>query len=70
MTPSPCFDRKTMTDCPKRTIHCKSTCPRWKAYEEEKRLEYAAREKQGNQTMADYAASIRLKRKTEHGKRK
>lgn len=69
MTPSPCFDRKTRTDCPKRTIYCKSTCPKWKTYEEQKRLEYAARVKQGNQTMGDYAAHLRLKKIAEHGKR-
>ena len=70
MTPSPCFNRKTMTDCPKRTIHCKSTCPDWKAYEEEKRLEYAAREKQGNRSASDYEASLRLNRYVNHGRRK
>ena len=70
MTQSPCFDKKTMTDCPKRTLHCKSTCPHWKAYEEQKKVEYAARAKQGNRSMADYAASVRLKRRAEHGKRK
>ena len=70
MNPSPCFDKKTMTDCPERVLHCRSTCPKWKAYEEQKKAEYAVRTKQGSQSMADYAASMRLKRKAEHGKRK
>ena len=70
MTPSPCFDKKTMTDCPKRELHCKSTCPKWKEYEEQKKAEYAVRIKNGNRSMADYAASVRLKKKANHGKRK
>ena len=70
MTPSPCFDKKTMTDCPERKLHCRSTCPKWKTYEEQKKLEYAARIRQGNQSMGNYAASVRLKKKTEHGKRR
>lgn len=70
MTPSPCFDKKTMTDCPLRTIHCKSTCLRWKRYEAEKKLEYEARLKQGNKTSGDYAASMRLKKRADHNKRK
>lgn len=30
--------------CPLRTVTCKFTCDRWKAYEEAKRAEYAQRE--------------------------
>lgn len=58
-----------MTDCPLRTIYCKSTCLRWKRYEAEKRLEYEARMKKGNQSRGDYEASLRLKKRIEHGRR-
>lgn len=29
MTQSPCFDEKTRTDCPKRCVGCKTSCPAW-----------------------------------------
>ena len=29
MTQSPCYDEKTRTDCPRRCVGCKISCPEW-----------------------------------------
>ena len=32
MTQSPCYDKRTRTDCPKRCVGCKSSCAAWAAW--------------------------------------
>ena len=32
MTPHPCFDEKTRTDCPRRYVGCKADCARWQEW--------------------------------------
>ena len=29
---SPCYDRKTKTDCPRRCAGCSTSCPDWDGY--------------------------------------
>jgi hypothetical protein len=29
---SPCYDRKTKTDCPRRCVGCAENCPEWADY--------------------------------------
>ena len=29
MTPSPCFDHETQTDCPRRRLGCRESCDAW-----------------------------------------
>lgn len=33
MTPAPCFDPGTHTDCPNRHVGCREACEAWKRYE-------------------------------------
>lgn len=40
---SPCYDRKTKTDCPRRCGGCQVDCPEWKAYCEERQKIYDKR---------------------------
>lgn len=48
----PCYDKKTCTDCPDRYmdvetgIGCKSTCEKWKAYEEQRNKQYELRKQE------------------------
>ena len=40
---SPCYNRKTHTDCPKRHAGCAIDCPDWAAYCSERDKEYEER---------------------------
>lgn len=40
---SPCFDKKTKTDCPDRHKGCANTCSRWATYVSERDKEYQRR---------------------------
>ena len=48
----PCYDKKTCTHCPDRYmdvetgIGCKSTCEKWKAYEEQRNKQYELRKQE------------------------
>lgn len=53
MLASPCYDKRTRTDCPLRTIYCKATCLRWQTYEDQKRLEYAVKKQEAERAHID-----------------
>lgn len=40
---APCFDAKTKTDCPSRSLACHVTCEEWAAYEERRSASYMAK---------------------------
>lgn len=46
MFESPCYDRKTKTDCPDRCPGCSATCEEWKKYEKKRNKEYEQRHRQ------------------------
>ena len=45
---SPCRDRATGADCPKRRAGCAATCPEWAEYVEERDKAYKARARQSD----------------------
>lgn len=48
----PCYDKKTCTNCPDRYmdvetgIGCRSTCKKWKVYEEQRNKQYELRKQE------------------------
>lgn len=40
---SPCYDRRTHTDCPLRKSGCAATCKEWSEYQAKMGLEYKRR---------------------------
>lgn len=44
---SPCFDRKTKTDCPKRSLTCRSECEEFQKYERDRMIFYQQRKLDG-----------------------
>lgn len=42
---SPCYDKKTKTDCPRRCKGCAVNCPEWAAYVRERNKVYEQRAK-------------------------
>lgn len=42
---SPCYDKATKTDCPRRCKGCAIDCPEWAAYEVERNKVYEQRAK-------------------------
>lgn len=68
----PCYDKKTCTDCPDRYmdaetgIGCKSTCEKWKAYEEQRNKQYELRRQEAQRI----GFEISVKRNIKHPKYK
>ena len=56
MTPNPCFDATTRTDCPRRCVGCKADCPEWKAWFEihEQEKEKAKTAKYNDRNVDDF----------------
>lgn len=52
MTMPPCYDRKTRTDCTRRAVGCRSSCPEWKKYETAKAGDDAKRDKERKERRA------------------
>lgn len=67
----PCFDRKTMTDCPRRHSGCAVDCPDWATYSAERDKEYDKRAEVCKNNFAigasiDKHVSKKLKRIIDH----
>ena len=64
---SPCYDRETGEDCPRRKVGCASTCKRWAEYAYERDIHYkrVAAEREVEGMMAD----IGKKRHTQYRER-
>lgn len=60
MTSSPCFDRETRQDCPRRHAGCAATCPDWAEYEKQRNARYEEIEQLHKNTNAYH--SVRKKR--------
>jgi len=69
-TPPPCYNRKTRTDCPRRAVGCRATCPEWQEYEVAHAAENAARAKAKAQEAGLYehyhAVRKRVRKDTGH----
>ena len=55
MLKPPCYNAATKTDCPERTLNCKSYCQDWKDYEKARDEEYEKRIAVGNTNYNDHA---------------
>ena len=54
MASNPCFNKKTGTDCPNRTLGCHTTCEKWITYEKNRDEDYKKKEKQRQKNVADF----------------
>lgn len=59
---NPCFDRETMTSCPRRCAGCSITCPDWSSYVAKRDTEYKAIAKQKEDNRRTYEVYARGKK--------
>lgn len=63
----PCYDKKTRTDCPDRYMNaetgigCKSTCEKWKAYEEQRNKQYELRKQESQRIEFEISVKRNIK---------
>lgn len=60
---SPCFDRKTKTDCPRRCAGCSVDCPEWNKYLKERDELYKKRKIESAANEPTYDSHNRCQKK-------
>ena len=65
--PSPCYDDKTKTSCPRRCAECATTCKEWAEYVKKRDYNYANKDVN---TVLDVYESIRSKRFRDKGNKR
>lgn len=54
---SPCYNRRTSTDCPNRRAGCSANCEKWQKYVNERNEEYEKRHAENRARYDLYVAS-------------
>lgn len=70
MLQPPCYDPRTHTDCPLRTISCHTTCDKWQAFEKVKAEHYAKREQEFRYNNQEFTYQRTLSKRIERRRHK